>query len=306
MATWTTYGADTELTGMAEDVSGIISNITPTETPFQTMIGKDGCSARNPEWQEDALAAVRDNRNVEGADASDQTPTETTMRFNYTQILEATVKVSETSDAVQKHGRAKELSYQLSKKGAEVKRDLEHALVGTAQTKVLGDGTSTARAMDGYQSMIAAGVQIDASAVTYGVAPNELQEQMILDQMQALYDAGATFSVLMVKPSDSLYVANFAYSTGRQRDLLDGRKIVNVIDLYMSPFGTVSVVLNRFQRVTDAMVFDPDMWDCLTLRDWKRRPLAKVGDANREQIIGEKTLKHRNFSGSGLIHTLDT
>jgi hypothetical protein len=47
------------------------------------------------------------------------------MRSNYTQILQKTIKVAETTDAVATYGRAKETAYQLAKAAAEVKRDLE-------------------------------------------------------------------------------------------------------------------------------------------------------------------------------------
>jgi len=37
MAQYTTY----DTVGIKEDVSDVISNIAPTKTPFQTMIGSD-------------------------------------------------------------------------------------------------------------------------------------------------------------------------------------------------------------------------------------------------------------------------
>ena len=130
MATWQTY----QEVGIKEDISDIISNISPTATPFQSSIGKESVSNTLFQWQEDSLASTAENARVEGADFSDATLTPTVMRSNYTQIQSHTIKVSATSDAVDAYGRAKETAYQLSKKAAEFKRDIEFNLVGNRAT----------------------------------------------------------------------------------------------------------------------------------------------------------------------------
>ncbi len=316
MAVWTTYGAaagDDVLTGMAEDVSDIITNISPPETPFQTTIGAESTYARLFEWQEDALDAVTQNSNPEGADPTEQTLVETVMRSNVCQILEKTVLVSATADTVRKYGRATELGYQLSKKGAELKRDLEYNFVGTGQTSSAGTEAAPTRLMSGYQVQVGAANIIDAGIVKYGTAPNPLSEEMILDCAEAIYNSGGYFSVLMLRPSDSQLVANFAYATGRERDYGTGRSLVNVIDLYVSPYGQMSVIINRFIRgnnsgdsTIDALIYEPDAWAKVSLRPWARTTLAKTGDNTKVQIVGEMSLKHNNFLCSGFINDIDT
>ena len=51
MSTLKTY----DTVGMAEDVSNVISNISPSSTPFLSAIGTEKVSARKFEWLEDAL-----------------------------------------------------------------------------------------------------------------------------------------------------------------------------------------------------------------------------------------------------------
>lgn len=94
--------------GKKEDVSDLISNISPTKVPFQTMIGTEKVTNTLFQWQEDSLRAVQVNAAVEGFTASDATLSATTMRNNYTQILEKVIKVSETADAISTYGRARE------------------------------------------------------------------------------------------------------------------------------------------------------------------------------------------------------
>jgi hypothetical protein len=293
MAVWTTY----DQVGLAEDVSDIISNITPTKTPFQSMIGSEKVAARLFEWQEDSLRAVQANAQIEGFTASEASLTATTMRSNYTQILEKTVKISATSDAVKLYGRKKETAYQLAKAAEEVKRDLEHAMVGMDNAAVAGNG-STAREFASYMP------QIDASTTIAG-GTAALTETMILNCHDAIYDAGGDASVLMIKPADSLIVAGFTGASGRARSFNDGtKKVTNAVEIYVSPYGELKVVLNRFLLSTTALLFDPSNWKKCVLRNWTRTLLAKTGDNDMHMIVGEFSLKHVNQKASGLIEAI--
>lgn len=294
MAQYSSY----DQVGIKEDISDKISMITPTKVPFQTLIGDEKVNNRTFQWQEDALASVRDNKNVEGFTASDATLTPTTMRQNTTQILEKTIKVSTTADTVDTYGRAKETAYQLSKAGEELKRDLEHAYVGLGENAAVDTGVGTAREMASAQSMI------DAATTEDPVTPAALTEAMFLSANQKLYTEGGEAEYFMIKPADSLIVAAWATASGRERDFGAGKTVVNCVDLIVSPFGEQRVVLNRFIKSSDALLIDPAMWKKCTLRDWTRERLAKDGDNEKHMIVAEKSLKHVNFKGSARIKNL--
>lgn len=297
MAMITTY----EQVGKKEDVSDIISNISPTKTPFQSAIGSEKVNNTLFQWQEDSLRAVATNAHAEGADAVDATIVPTVMRTNYTQILSETVKTSGTADVVSTYGRAKESAYQLAKSSSQVKRDFENALVGTAQDKAAGDNTTpTARTFAGYQKQIASG------NITYtGAGPAALDEAHFLTNLQTVYNAGAEPNTVMVTPSNSLIVADFAKASGRYRTMQTGtggdNEVVNAVDVYVSPFGRVMIKLNRFLKSGNTLVFDPAQWKKSTLRNWTRQTLAVTGDAMRQMLVGEFSLKHSNQAASGII-----
>jgi hypothetical protein len=281
--------------GKKEEVADIISNLTPTKTPFISQIGSEKVSNTLFQWQEDSLRAVQANAQVEGFTATSATLTPTTMRSNVTQILEKTIFVSGSVDAIDHYGRAKESAYQLSKAMAEVKRDLEHACVGTRQTQVVGNST-TARQFDGFQAQVAA-----AQLVATGGAATPLSENNLLECLQRLWAEGVDPSVLMVTAADARTVAGFAASAGRERDFSTGKKIVNAVDLYVSPFGEVKVQLNRFLNAGDSLIYDPDMWKLVSFRPWFRETLAKTGDRTMMMVVGEYSLKHKNRLASGII-----
>lgn len=293
MPTYTTY----DTVGIKEDVSDVISNLTPTKTPFTTMIGSDKTKNRFFEWLEDSLDDAADNALIEGGDPTDETIVPPQLRNNYTQIMERTFKISETEDAVDQYGRAKETAYQVVKKGKELKRDKERAYIGVDQAAVAGNSTTTARRTASATQQVAAAVTVDGAA-------GALTEAMILSAGQKAYDEGAEPSYLMIKPSDSLIVAGFAGASGRNRDFGEGKKVVNVVDLYVSPFGEYKVVLNRHQLTSTAWLLDPEMWKDVKLRGWTRTPLAKTGDSNRQMIVGEFGLKNTNYLSSALIDNI--
>jgi len=283
--------------GLAEDVSDVISNISPTKTPFQSSIGSEKVAARLFEWQEDSLRAVAVNAQLEGFTAADVARVPTVMRSNYTQIMQDTLAVSATADAVKTYGRAKEVAYQLAKVGEELKRDFEHACVGIKNAAAVGDENTNAREMAAAFNMIDAG-----NIIAGGTAA--LTETMLLNCHQGVFDEGGEPSIFMIKPSDSLIVAGFSAASGRNRDFGQDKRITNVVDLYVSPWGELKVVLNRFMYATGALMYDPGMWKKCVLRPWSRTALAKVGDAERHMVVGEFSLKHKNFKSSGYIDAI--
>jgi len=293
--------------GIKENISDVISNISPTTTPFQTMIKSENVHNTLFQWQEDSLAAVAANTALEGADATDSTLNPTTMRSNYTQILTKTVRVSNTADTVSTYGRAKETAYQMGKKSAELKREFEYHLVGKAQNAAVGS-EAVARVFGNVFGNGASGAPLVAAAnvIDHTGTPVALSENDVLTANQNLYQGGGEAKILMIKPADSLIIAGFTAAAGRYRTF-EGAKdktVVNVVNLYVSPFGEQKVVINRFMKADSALLFDPQYWKIAVLRPWTRIPLAVTGDAHRNEIVGEFSLKHLNAGASAFIKGL--
>ena len=309
MATYLTYNQ----VGIKEDISDIISNITPTTTPFLSSIGKESVHNTLFQWQEDSLAAVAENAEVEGFTASSATLTPTVMRSNYTQIQSKTIKVSATSDAIDAYGRAQETAYQLSKKAAEFKRDIEFNLVGNRASggnDAVAGTSSAARYTANIHGNDAGSNGVINSSVQEAGGTAALSEQMILNLGDKLYDEGAEASILMIKPADSTVIAGFTRSAvgsgnARQEHFTNGgRTLMNVVDVYISPYGEQRVVMNRFLKTDVAFMYDPANWKIAELRPMTRELLAKTGDADTHMMVTEYGLKHANYKASGLITAL--
>ena len=307
MATYQTYTA----IGQREDLSDVIYNISPTDTPFMSTVGKTKATATYHEWQTDSLASVNtSNYAVEGAAASDATMSPTTRAGNRTQISQKTVKVSGTLEAVDKAGRKSEKAYSLAKASAEIKRDMEAILLSN-QASSAGDA-STARKLGGLQAWLATngdfgtGGSAGASGSTARTTGTDrtFTEDILKTVVAEVYTAGGSPKVLMVRPNHKQVVSTFA-GIAAQRYMAPAdapTTIIGAADVYMSDFGSISVVPSRYITTTDvAFVIDPDMAAVAYLRPFQTNELAKTGDAEVTQLLAEYTLQVSNEAAHGII-----
>lgn len=293
---YTTYSQ----VGKKEDVSDIITDITPFDTPAFTLFKQEKVNARTFSWLEDALASTAVNAQLEGADATNQALTDATERTNQTQILSKTFAISATADAVATYGRARESAHQLAKALKEIKRDLERAMVGEAGVTSVNTDNTTARKMKSVIDQTS--TTIDATDSVY--SGTALDEDMLLDAGQVAYDNGSDVDTFMIKPADARIVSGFSASSGRNREIADSKTLVNAIDLYVSPYGEYKVVLNRHMKTDTALLIDPSMFRTCVLRPITRELLAKNGDSDRHFVVGEMSVKHMNFGDSVKITNL--
>src|SRR5210317_1994342 len=114
--------------GIREDLSDVITNISPEETPFYTKARKTTAKNTLVEWQTDSLRASAANAHIEGDATTAEARSATTRLGNYTQIFKNAVVVPDTDEGLDKAGRAREIAYQTLKIAKEQKLDIEKAL----------------------------------------------------------------------------------------------------------------------------------------------------------------------------------
>ena len=295
--------------GTREDLSNVIYNISPSDTPFMSMVGRGKATNTLHEWQTDALDAVAANARVEGDEYTYSAVTPTVRLSNQTQISSKTVIVAGTQMATNNAGRDSEMAYQLAKHSKGLKRDMESALTGKV-AKAAGN-TSTARTLGGFETWPTSNVSRGGgspagSGAGSGAAPvdaatkRDLTEALLKTVIQSCYTNGGEPSVLMVGPVNKGKVSAF---TGRAsaRQMIDATKIQAAADLYSSDFGDFKVIPNRFSREQTAYVIDPEFWKVVYLRDFKQEEVAKTGDAIKRALLVEYTLQASNQASSGVI-----
>jgi hypothetical protein len=111
----------------------------------------------------------------------------------------------------------------------------------------------------------------------------------------------------MVGPHVKTVVSGFAGIAAQRYQAPDGpTTIIGAADVYVSDFGSISVVPNRFSRARDAYVIDPDMVEMATLRPIQSEELAKTGDAQKHMLLSEYGLQVNNEAGLGVVRDLST
>jgi hypothetical protein len=307
MATFQAYTA----IGLREDLTDVIYDISPTETPLLNTLARTKATAVFHEWQTDSLAAATTaNAAVEGADASSATLAPTTRLGNYTQIVQKTIQVSGTLDTVNKAGRKSEKAYQLAKASSELKRDIE-TILASNQARSAGNSstarklgsllswlkTNTSEGVDGVDpATIGESVRTDGTLRTF-------TETLLKDVIRGVFESGGTPKILLVGPAIKQKVSTFA-GIAEQRYMAPAdapTTIIGAADVYLSDFGSVSVVPDRFLRSRDAFVLDPEYAAVAYLRPFATNELAKTGDSEKTQILAELTLEVRNEAAHGLI-----
>lgn len=302
--------------GIREELSNIISNISPEDVPFQSNVGSENVSNTYFEWQTDELASAQNVPVIDGDDVSSFDSTASTTRVgNYTQIARRTMIVADNLGSQDLAGRNDEISYQMAKRGSELKRDVE--LILTANSAKAAGNSSTARVTAGLGAWIAtntskAGDGTDPTAVDGSDARNDgtqrdLTEAMVKDVMQKAFTEGGQPSVLMVGPYNKTVVSGFAgIAAQRYQAPSDGpTTIIGAADVYLSDFGTLSVVPNRFQRERDAFLLDPEYASVCYLRPIQAVDLAKTGDAEKKMLICEAGLKISAQKAHGIVADLN-
>lgn len=310
--TYTQYDA----IGNREDLSDVIYDISPTETPFASGIPRTTATAVTHEWQTDVLAAANTaNAALEGDDATGATLVATVRPSNICQIMQKTVVVSGTQRAVNSAGRADELEYQVAKAGRELKRDIE-AILLSEHGKDAGS-TATARNLGGIEAWLSTNKVIAATATTPGggtaivdgtaVTVSASQLKSRLDTViQQCWTSGGDPTVIMVPGTGKVTASQMTGIATLYRDVppRSEGQIIAGADVYVSNFGNHTIIPNRFMRTRTALVLDMEFWAIAELRPMMTTPLAKTGDNDKRQLLTEITLQAKNEASSGKIGDL--
>ncbi len=299
--------------GNREDLSDIIYNISPVDTPILSTIPKVSASNRVSEWQTDALADTSVAGAIEGDDAAGDALVATVRLNNITHIVERTVVVSGSQEVIESAGRGSELDYQVAMKMREMKRSME-AIITDNNIKVTGDAT-TAREMAGMGAWVATNDVFPAGGASPTVVTGldartdatqvPFTEDDFKTSLQLTFDSGGNPTMVSLGSFNKQRFSAFSGNATRF-DKSEDAQLVATVDIYRSDFGRLKIVPNRFQRSRDAWILDTDFWALAELRPMFSHDLAKTGDSLKRQMLWEATLHARNEAASGGVFDLTT
>lgn len=320
MATITNTFVSTSAKVNREELSNVVDRITPEDTPIYSMIEKETFKTTHPEWAVDDLAAPAANIVPEGDEYTFGATSPVTRYGTYTQIMRKDGIISGTQDATDNAGSAEQVKYQKLKKGVELKKDVEFAIVDTnaqvgGATREFGSlntwiTSNVSRGSGGSNGGYNSGTGLTA-APTAGTQ-RAFTKTLLDNVMQQGYVNGANFRHVFVSPyvksvfvtfmSDA-NVASFRYAASSGKN----NSIVANADVYEGPFGKVMIHPNRVMATSatqarNVFLVDPEYisfgWFRKVAED---KEVAKTGDAKKFVILGEGALKPKNEKGLGVI-----
>lgn len=303
---FTTYDAQAN----REDLSDIIYNIAPFDTPMMTMAGRRNVTNIVYDWQTETLPSVDATSDLEGFELARAASQPTVRQSNVCQIKHRDATVSNTQEAGNPAGKKKEMAHQLALKGKALKRDCEVVLFGTNQAKELGDAT-TERTTLGFMNFLVTNVDEagDATAPSgTGTAlvngtPRAFTETMVNDVMELCYTNGGEPSALVLGPFNKRVASTFE-GRSNSRHMIAANKVVNSVTLYATDFGDLKILPSRWIRARDAFLVDPSYVRVAYYRNFQRKDIATIGDAETKMIVTEFGLQVDNEKAHGVIRDL--
>lgn len=303
MAAPTNTFLTTAAIGNREDLTDVIYRISPTQTPLLNMASKSKATNTLHEWQTQDLAAAATNAQVEGDDLSAKAVTPTVRLNNRTQISTKGVIVSGTEQAMNPAGRKDELAYQLSLASLELKRDMERDMT---QLDVLATSPRQSRGLRGWvvDNVNRNGGALASYTANTGYTPGTLRnfaESQVKDVLQQIFTAGGEPDFIMLPPTLKQTFSGFTGNATRF-DKSEDAKLYASVDFYVSDFGTLQCVPNRFQATRDVFILQSDKLAVAYLRPFMTKEIAATGDAEKRELIVEYTLECRAPKANGAVY----
>lgn len=282
---WDTYSEATN----KEDLSDVIVNMSPSDTPVTSMMGKTKAKATYHEFPEDELLpADPDNAVPEGYTFAPK-PVQGRIRTgNYTQIFVKEFTVTDTQQVVDKTGVSDERAYQMKKAMKQIGKDLEVAVLNNTTTGIASEqvnfqtalstkngrrkfgkagsaGTVDMNLADAYQGggiKPGTGTARKLSGLQDLIYTHKYTGGPTVDNItQALQDTwmdGGNPSKLVVSPAHKTVLSRWV-EQGQSRNItlnkdMASRSLTQAIDVYESDFGKIELIPSRYlinQQATD-------------------------------------------------------
>ena len=293
-----------------EDLSNIIYNISPMQTPFMSSIGTRNVKNVVFDWQTESLPTPSGAGQLEGFELSRAASTATSRVSNVCQISYRDATVTGSQEASDAAGKRSEMAHQLAIMAKALKRDMEEALCQKG-AKTTGDAT-TARVTGGFESWITSNDSRETNGASTGggSAPTDgtqraLTETLLKDVLELMFSNGAEPNMAIVGPHNKQVISGF---TGRSqaRQFVDANTVEASVAIYSSDFGELKIVPSNRSRERSLLLVDPEFAKVSYLRNFETIDIATIGDAETKMIVAEYGLEVSNEAAHGVVADLST
>ena len=286
--------------GNKEDVSDIITNIAPYDTPIYSRIGHTKATQVIHEWLEDTLGDAQQNAHPEGYTYSTVDAVPRVRLHNYTQIMHRGMQVTDSQEAVLHYGIRSEMAYQMAKTLKELAFDCEKAIIEQDTQDPGGMGTSpTPRKFGGLPYWIVTNDFANSGAA------RSLTFDLINTALEQTWISGGKPSILLVSPRNKRVISTFTAGHTKYMDGNKTHKLSHMISVLETDFGTLQCMTDRFMPNDTIYGLSPEYIKKAFLRNFKTGDVPKINDMGRRIVNGEWTLEMRAEKAHFKISDLD-
>ncbi len=273
-----------------EDLIDLITDVSPDENPLMTMLGTTTATQTLHEWSEDYIARPTSvSSAIEGAAATYSDLSAPARRNNVTQVITQTYRVSGTERQVSTV-EGDPFDYQGAKALRQWKNNAEFALI---RSTVASGASGVARTMAG----IGAAVTSHYTARNSGTSLSETEFNSMVSDSWTDVGNDNVFDTVLVPFGLKQKISTFTAGNTRYVDASD-RKLTRPVMVYESDGGVHKIFAHKDvynSTTTPGPMFlgiKEDKFKVAYLRKPVRETLAKDGDRENGQIVGELTLEY--------------
>lgn len=272
-----------------ESVLDLITNISPTENYFLSNLQRATATDEFHIVPRDTLRTPSLTAAVEGADPTYNGNDPTTL-LNMMHIISVGFEVTDSEAAVARYGSPEDrVAYETDKALKDWSNFAELALV---RSTIITGNNSTARQMRGLKSSL---------SLTTSQSGVSLSESILNSYLQNVWAQGANIDLVAVPMQLKRRISGFNGNGATKFYNQDDKRLVTPIEIYESDASAkpIKLVAHRYVTISgdtnyDVVGVEMDHFATAWLREPKIRPLAKTGDAEKRQVVGEFTLEARN------------
>lgn len=272
-----------------ESVLDMITQSDPTENYFLSNLQR---ARGNDEFHlvpHDTLRTPALRAGVEGADPTYDGNNPTTT-LNMMHIIEVGFEVTDSEAAVDRYGSPEDrLAYEADKALKDWGNFAEFALV---RSTIVTGNNSTARQMAGLKTSLS--ILTSQSGVS-------LNETHLTDYLRSVWAQGANVDMIAAPMVIKQRISSFTGNGGTKFYNQEDKRLITAVDVYESDASSkpIKLVAHRYVTVSgdvnnDIIGLEMSHFATAWLREPKIRSLAKTGDAEKRQTVGEFTLEARN------------
>lgn len=292
----TTYGRVTAGTLIMDQLSGKneVMQVTARSGVSATIVrGFGGTSAETH-----ANAATYDiiaNPRPQGMTGPKDESVARSRSYNYTQIFSKGVELTGTALAIEHNGIASEDSYQIDKRLRELIRELDRTVI--MGIRAASDVSDTVYGtMGGLIDYIKHATSGNTNSTSETLVPS------VVDAMvKQIWDDGGNPDMILVGGLQKQKISRF--DKEYRRSTMDSRRAGFTVEEYVSDLGiNLRVVVDRWIPSDMAIIIDSTKIAIKSLRPFYLEKLAKTGDAEKWQIVGEHTMEVKQAAKAHAIH----